>query len=98
MVQSRNLVYIVQAILYFTDHHFAAFYRLLYKIANLHDIGMKSAKIVFDFNIYNPAKFYECMSRNNISKNWVFAYFVFRDKLCQFSFSILLLHIEFNIW
>ena len=61
LVESRDLVHILQAVLYFTDQHLSPFYRLFCKIASLSDFS--------DFNVDNPAKFCEAsMSRSCISR------------------------------
>ena len=69
-MKSRDIVWILWAVLYFTDQLFSAFYRLFFKIANLLDIDLKFSGFISDVNIDIPAKFREVSrSRSCISKN-----------------------------
>ena len=72
-MKSPDLIQILWAVLYFTDQHFAPFYRLFCIIANLGDIDLKLSGSLSDVNIDNPAKFREvsmprsCISRNHVA-------------------------------
>ena len=76
LVMSRDLIRILQAILYFTDQHLAPFYRLFCKIANLGDIDLKFLESTSNVKIDSPAKLCEVsLPGCCIFKNWDFREF-----------------------
>ena len=66
--ESRDILRILWAVMYFTDQLFSTFYRLVCKIVNLLDMNLKFSEFIYDVNMDYPAKCREVsMPRSCIS-------------------------------